>query len=92
MSQVRASSGPAKKEVYAALQYAASFHCVVEEWHDCEELKPKPTVKWTFRGQKHGSSKTSHGVACGRKQLSLHEDARKCVRAQAGWRRTAITS
>ena len=31
-----------REEVYAALQYAASFHCLVEEWKDCEELKPKP--------------------------------------------------
>ena len=31
-----------REEVYAALQHAASFHCLVEEWKDCEELKPKP--------------------------------------------------
>ena len=29
-----------REEVYVALQYAASFHCLVEEWKDCEELKP----------------------------------------------------
>ena len=29
-----------REEVSAALQYAASFHCLVEEWKDCEELKP----------------------------------------------------
>ena len=23
-----------REEVYAALQYAASFHCLVEEWKD----------------------------------------------------------
>ena len=34
------------EEVYAALQYAASFHCLVEEWKDCEELRPKPKEKW----------------------------------------------
>ena len=27
-----------REEVYAALQYAATFHCLVEEWKDCEEL------------------------------------------------------
>ena len=32
--------------MYAALKYAASFHCLVEEWKDCEELKPKPEEKW----------------------------------------------
>ena len=31
-----------REEVFAALQYAASFHCLVEEWTDCEELRPKP--------------------------------------------------
>ena len=29
-----------REEVCVALQYAASFHCLVEEWKDCEELKP----------------------------------------------------
>ena len=35
-----------REEVYAALQYAASFHCLVEQWKDCEELKPEPKEKW----------------------------------------------
>ena len=43
-----------REEVYAALQYAASFHCLVEEWKDCAELKPKPKEKWTFVDQKKG--------------------------------------
>ena len=25
------------------LQYAASFHCLVKEWKDCEEFEPKPS-------------------------------------------------
>ena len=29
----------------AALQYAVSFHCPVQEWKDFEELKPKPKEK-----------------------------------------------
>ena len=37
-----------REEVYAALQYAASFHCLAEQWKDCEELKPKPKEKWIF--------------------------------------------
>ena len=37
-----------REEVYVALQYAASFHCLVEEWKDCEELRPKPREKWSF--------------------------------------------
>ena len=38
--------------MYAAMQYAASFHCLVEERKDCEELKPKPKesgLSWTTK-------------------------------------------
>ena len=31
-----------------ALQCAASFHCLVEAWKDCEELRPKLKEKWFF--------------------------------------------
>ena len=39
-----------REEVYAALQYAASFHWLVEGWKDCEELKPKPKEIMDLRG------------------------------------------
>ena len=26
----------------------ASFHCLVEEWKDCEDLRPKPKEKRVF--------------------------------------------
>ena len=47
-----------REEVYAALQYAASFHGLVEQWKDCDELKPMPKEKWSFvdkrsEGMKH---------------------------------------
>ena len=43
MAEVRAKTvQQEREEVYAALQYAASFHCLAEEWKDCDELKPKP--------------------------------------------------
>ena len=51
------------EEVYAALQYAASFHCLVEAWKDCEERKPKPQEKWTSVDQKRGD-KISAGMVC----------------------------
>ena len=41
-----------REEVYAALQYAARVHFLVEEWKDCEELKPKPKEKWIFNDKK----------------------------------------
>ena len=48
-AEARAETVKQKRfEVYVALQYAASFHCLVKEWKDCEELKPKPKEKWIF--------------------------------------------
>ena len=34
------------------------FHCLVEEWKECEELNPKPTGRWTLVYQKR--EKTKH--------------------------------
>ena len=47
-----------REEVCAALQYAASFHCLVEDWKDCDELKPKPKEKLTVVDQKR--EETNH--------------------------------
>ena len=46
VEQKRRRSMPAqvqqkREEVYAASQYAAGFHCLVEEWHECEKKKVK---------------------------------------------------
>ena len=38
-----------REEVYAALQYAASFHCLVEQWKDCEEAQAEAERKVDFR-------------------------------------------
>ena len=46
-----------REEENAALQYAASLHCLVEEWKDCEELKPKPKEKWIYVDQKREETK-----------------------------------
>ena len=40
-----------REEVYVALQYAASFRCLAEQWKDCEEVRPKPKEKCGFRGE-----------------------------------------
>ena len=48
MAETRAKTVQEREEVYAALQYAASFHCLVEERRDCEELKLKPKEKLIF--------------------------------------------
>ena len=58
VAQARASTIQKEREdVYAALQYAASFHCLVEEWKDCEELKPPPKEKWIFVDKKREVTK-----------------------------------
>ena len=68
--------------------YAASFHCLVEEWKDFEELRPKPNEKLIFIDKK--SEETKHRtdwcaeaekyrcVRCGRWSKPLG-DARKCT-------------
>ena len=46
-----------REEMYTALQYAASFLCLVGEWKDCEEVRPKPKAKWIFVDQKREETK-----------------------------------
>ena len=53
MPQTRAKTvKQEREEMYAALQHAASCHCLVEERRDCEELQPEPKAKRKvdFRG------------------------------------------
>ena len=46
MAEARAETKQQEREeVHAALQYAASFHCLVEELKDCDDLKLKPREK-----------------------------------------------
>ena len=66
-----------REEVYAALQCAASFHCVVEQWKDCEELKPKPKEKWTFVDKKR--EETKH-----RTEWCAEADRYRCMRCGRG--------
>ena len=59
MAEARANTmQQEREEVYAASQYAASFHCLVEQWKHCEELKPKPKEKLIFVDEK--SEETKH--------------------------------
>ena len=53
MAETRAKTVEQERdEVYAALQHAACLLCLVREWKDCEELKPKPKDKWIFVDKK----------------------------------------
>ena len=82
VAEVRADTMKQEREdVYVALQYAASFHFLVEEWKE-----PKPKEKWSFvdkrsEGMKHRtewcaeSRQVSMYEMWNRKQI--HEDARK---------------
>ena len=54
MAEARAQTVKQRREVCAALQYAASL---VIEWKGCEELKPKPKEKWTFVDEKREETK-----------------------------------
>ena len=66
-----------REEVYAALQYAASFQCLVEEWKDCEEHKPKPEEKWNFVDQKR--EETKH-----RTEWCAEANKCRCMRCERG--------
>ena len=56
MAQLRASTIQQRgEEVLAALQYAACFHCLEKEWHDCEAFKPKPQENRSFVDRQVGA-------------------------------------
>ena len=62
MMQIRASTVQQKREEgYAALQHAPSFHCLVEEWQDSEELKPQAELRYAL------------GMVCSNEQIPLHQ-------------------
>ena len=64
MAQVRAKTvQQEREEMYAALQHAASFHSLVEEWKDCEESKPHRT-EWCAVASKYRC------MRCGRSGFS----------------------
>ena len=78
MAEARAATGKQEREdVYVALQYAASFHCLVEEWKDCEELEPKPKEKWRFVDRK------SEGMKL-RTEWCAEADRYRCMRCGRG--------
>ena len=68
-------------------QERASFHCLVEQWKDCEELKPKPKEKrcfvdWRSEGMKHRTEWCAEAdryrcMRCGRGSKFL-KMARRC--------------
>ena len=66
-----------REEVFVALQYAASFHYLVEEWKDCEELRPKPKEKLVFIEKK--SENTKH-----RTEWCAEADKYRCMRCGRG--------
>ena len=66
-----------REEMYAALQYAASFHCLPEEWKDCEELKPRPKEKWKVVDK--GSEGMKH-----RTEWCVEADRYRCMRCGRG--------
>ena len=84
MAEARAETMQQERgEVCAALQYAASFHCQVEEWKDCDELKPKPKDKLIFCGPEKRGNEASNGVVSSRGKVSMHESKRQQVHEDA---------
>ena len=61
-----------REVVYVALQYAARFHCSVEQWKGCEEVKPKPKEKSSNRVMR--GQVPMHEM---RKRKQMHGDARQ---------------
>ena len=51
-----------REDMCAALQYAARFHCFVEELTDSEELKPQSEENLIFVDKK--GNEASNGVVC----------------------------
>ena len=66
-----------REEIYAALHAASFFHCLVEEWKDCEELKPKPKEQWIFVDKK--SEETKH-----RTEWCAEANKYRCMRCGRG--------
>ena len=71
-------------EFYVALQHAASFHCLLEEWKDCEELKPKPKEKRIFVNKK--SEEKKHQT-----EWCAEADRYRCMRCGTGSKYVKMT-
>ena len=63
--------------MYASSQHAASFHCLVKEWKDCEELKPKQKETLIFVDTK--SEGTKH-----RTEWCAEPNTYRCMRCGSG--------
>ena len=73
MGQLRVSKvQQARDVVYAALQYAASFHCMVEECAIVKSSSRRHKESGSMCTVK-GRQGTLHGVACSQKQIPLLE-------------------
>ena len=53
------------------LRCRPSFNCLVEEWKDCEELKPQPREKLIFDDKKR--KETRHRTECCCQQVPMRE-------------------
>ena len=86
-----------REKVDATLQYAASFLCLVEERHDCEELKPRTKEKLICAQKKNWQLRSTERSGV-RPQISLHEmpeeqeedETTREMRVQGGWVRTRV--
>ena len=65
-----------REEVRTALQYAASFHCLVEDWKTLKNSSFSQK-KADFRGQEKGVNGAPNRVVCRSWQISVHEMVKK---------------
>ena len=78
-----------REEENAALQYAAIFHCLVEDWKDSEELKPKRKEKWVDEKMEETKHRREWCAEANKyrcmkmwKRQQVHEDVKKTHRAE----------
>ena len=71
---------------------AARFHCLVQEWQDCEEVGPKPRFLSTKKGEakthrteRSAATRRCRCVRCGRNSRNTLKMPGKCVWDQGGW-------
>ena len=60
-----------ERECSRGITYAASFHCLVEEWRECEELKPRTSTMATFFGREALDGQIEKSAAEGVEEADL---------------------
>ena len=86
LEPVRCSEGGERCMRLCSMQCAARFHCLVEEWADCEELEPKPRDIWEsveskveadkHRAERCATSNKNRCMSCGKNSRNMRMPGR----------------